>query len=77
VAGCCECGDEPSGSCAMELVRFLHAVKSYEMGPCINSPPKEGVLWIFITPESPSPWPSSNLQTLGPMASNLTVAPLR
>jgi hypothetical protein len=20
VAGCCECGDEPSGSCAMELV---------------------------------------------------------
>jgi hypothetical protein len=22
VAGCCECGDEPSGSCAMELVSF-------------------------------------------------------
>jgi hypothetical protein len=21
VAGCCECGDEPSGSCAMELVK--------------------------------------------------------
>jgi hypothetical protein len=21
VAGCCECGDEPSGSCATELVR--------------------------------------------------------
>jgi hypothetical protein len=20
VAGCCDCGDEPSGSCAMELV---------------------------------------------------------
>jgi hypothetical protein len=20
VAGCCECGDEPSGSCALELV---------------------------------------------------------
>jgi hypothetical protein len=23
VAGCCECGDEPSGSCATELVRML------------------------------------------------------
>jgi hypothetical protein len=22
VAGCCECGDEPSGSCATELVRL-------------------------------------------------------
>jgi hypothetical protein len=21
VAGCCECGDEPSGSCATELVK--------------------------------------------------------
>jgi hypothetical protein len=23
VAGCCECGDEPSGSCATELVSQL------------------------------------------------------
>jgi hypothetical protein len=23
VAGCCECGDEPSGSCATELVSFV------------------------------------------------------
>jgi hypothetical protein len=23
VAGCCECGDEPSGSCATELVMFV------------------------------------------------------
>jgi hypothetical protein len=23
VAGCCECGDEPSGSCAMELVSYV------------------------------------------------------
>jgi hypothetical protein len=23
VAGCCECGDEPSGSCATELVRSM------------------------------------------------------
>jgi hypothetical protein len=22
VVGCCECGDEPSGSCAMELVSY-------------------------------------------------------
>jgi hypothetical protein len=28
VAGCCECGDEPSGSCATELVKFVHARKS-------------------------------------------------
>jgi hypothetical protein len=23
VAGCCECGDEPSGSCATELVSLI------------------------------------------------------
>jgi hypothetical protein len=23
VAGCCECGDEPSGSCATELVSYV------------------------------------------------------
>jgi hypothetical protein len=23
VVGCCECGDEPSGSCATELVRVI------------------------------------------------------
>jgi hypothetical protein len=23
VTGCCECGDEPSGSCATELVSYL------------------------------------------------------
>jgi hypothetical protein len=25
VAGCCECGDEPSGSCATELVKVSGA----------------------------------------------------
>jgi hypothetical protein len=25
VSGCCECGDEPSGSCAMELVKCEHS----------------------------------------------------
>jgi hypothetical protein len=24
VAGCCECGDEPSGSCATELISYLY-----------------------------------------------------
>jgi hypothetical protein len=26
VAGCCECGDEPSGSCATELVSFIETL---------------------------------------------------
>jgi hypothetical protein len=26
VAGCCECGDEPSGSCAKELVSLLFMI---------------------------------------------------
>jgi hypothetical protein len=26
VAGCCECGDEPSGSCATELVSLVSYV---------------------------------------------------
>jgi hypothetical protein len=29
VAGCCECGDESSGSCATELVRYSHSIKNY------------------------------------------------
>jgi hypothetical protein len=28
VAGCCECGDEPSGSCATELVILISPVKN-------------------------------------------------
>jgi hypothetical protein len=31
VAGCCECGDEPSGSCATELVSQLVSVSSAEI----------------------------------------------
>jgi hypothetical protein len=40
VAGCCECGDEPSGSCATELVSYITKIndlflvsssKNYEM----------------------------------------------
>jgi hypothetical protein len=29
VAGCCECGDEPSGSCATELVSYFVAITNY------------------------------------------------
>jgi hypothetical protein len=27
VAGCCECGDEPSGSCATELVNLVFNIR--------------------------------------------------
>jgi hypothetical protein len=32
VAGCCECGDEPSGSCATELVRTATKQKVTKQG---------------------------------------------
>jgi hypothetical protein len=32
VVGCCECGDEPSGSCAMELVSYGDHMQVDEMG---------------------------------------------
>jgi hypothetical protein len=34
VAGCCECGDEPSGSCATELVLVL--LYAYFLWPLAN-----------------------------------------
>jgi hypothetical protein len=35
---------------------LLHAVKSYDMGPCALLPIREeGVLWIFIVLKNPSP----------------------
>jgi hypothetical protein len=30
VAGCCECGDEPSGSCATELLPYIFRTSSYD-----------------------------------------------
>jgi hypothetical protein len=33
---------------------------------------EEGVLWIFIALKNRSPWPGSNPQPLGPVASTLT-----
>jgi hypothetical protein len=37
VAGCCECGDEPSGSGATELVNYLtpHLTVSVALGPVV------------------------------------------
>jgi hypothetical protein len=34
VAGCCECGDEPSGSCATELVNKHMSPVSFEYNGC-------------------------------------------
>jgi hypothetical protein len=57
---------------------LLHAVKSYDMGrPALLPIRTEGVLPIFITFKTPSPWPSSNPQTLGPVAGTLTATPPR
>jgi hypothetical protein len=38
-----------------------------------TSAQKEGVLQVFVTLQSPSPRPDLNPQTLGPMASTLTI----
>jgi hypothetical protein len=57
---------------------FLHAVKSYDTGPPGNtSPPKEGVLRIFIVLKSSSLRPALNQRTLDLMAITLTITPPR
>jgi hypothetical protein len=42
-----------------------------------TSPPKEGVLRIFVALKNPSPWLGFNPRTLGPMANTLTITPPR
>jgi hypothetical protein len=42
-----------------------------------TSHPYECVLRIFIALKNPSPWPGSNPRPLGPVASTLTITPLR
>jgi hypothetical protein len=42
-----------------------------------TSPPKEGVVQSFISLKIHLPWPGLNPQTLGPVASMLTITPLR
>jgi hypothetical protein len=57
---------------------LLHAVKSYDMGPSALIPIREeGVLRIFLAFKNPSPWPRSNPQPLGPVASTLITRPPR
>jgi hypothetical protein len=46
VAGCCECGDEPSDSCATELVRFLVKILL-----CSNEVPSNGFNFIKYSTE--------------------------
>jgi hypothetical protein len=41
VAGCCECGDEPSGSCATELVSIaVTAHPQYLIVNCLGVTPR-------------------------------------
>jgi hypothetical protein len=57
---------------------LLRAVKSYDMGrSALLAIQEEGVLRIFIALKYPLPWPGSNLQPLGPVASTLTTTPPR
>jgi hypothetical protein len=57
---------------------LLHVVKSYDMGPPALFPIRaEGMLRIFIALKNTSPWPGSNPQPLGPVASTLTTTPPR
>jgi hypothetical protein len=58
---------------------LLHAVKSYDVGPSrFTSHPIGRCAADFYRPyKSPSPWPGSNPQSLGPLASTLTTTPPR
>jgi hypothetical protein len=42
-----------------------------------TSPPKEGMLRISVTLKNPLTWLGFNLPTLGPIASTLTIIPVR
>jgi hypothetical protein len=47
VAGCCECGDEPSGSCATELVSFnMENVEASSVGRKLTNPV---LLYVFCS----------------------------
>jgi hypothetical protein len=46
VVGCCECGDEPSGACATQLVNFRHAWVT--VGLFFNPGHHTGRIYIFI-----------------------------
>jgi hypothetical protein len=58
---------------------LLHAVKSYDMGTFpLYFPSERKVCCGFLSPlKNPFPWPGSNPQPLGPVASTLTTTPPR
>jgi hypothetical protein len=39
VAGCCECDDEPSGSCSTELVRYIYYSAGRAMAQAVSHHP--------------------------------------
>jgi hypothetical protein len=47
VAGCCECGDEPSGSCATELVSYFY-VQNFTFYCCFMYKQKENEKVDFV-----------------------------
>jgi hypothetical protein len=58
--------------------RYLICLKLLQHGTSSSvSPSKEGVLQIFITLKNPLPRLDLNPQTLGPVASILTITPLK
>jgi hypothetical protein len=56
---------------------FLHATKSYDGADGFSSPLNEDVLWIFIALKNLSTLPGLNRRILCPMASTLTITPMR
>jgi hypothetical protein len=52
VAGCCECGDEPSGSGATGLVGYLGSHARYALTCHILVTPERTVLQIFLVPDT-------------------------
>jgi hypothetical protein len=46
VAGCCECGDEPSGSCATELLRVVTVCTTYFTFQQLYILPTERIYWF-------------------------------
>jgi hypothetical protein len=55
----------------------LHAVKSYKRPSSFTSNPRGRCAADFYPLKNPSPWPGSNPQPLGPVASTLTTTPPR
>jgi hypothetical protein len=48
VAGCCECDDEPSGSCATELVKRSKHFHYFSAVYFKNNPGEGRIMYIFV-----------------------------